>query len=68
MKPFNSVSATRCPIKAAESERIAAEVAAWEASHGPNQTTPLKPMSDDGMRTQGGKVQLTIVDKRKRGA
>ncbi len=62
---FHSVSSSPDPSKIAESQRIAAEVAAWEAAKGPIQTLPLKPMSDDGMRTQGGKVQLTIVDKRK---
>jgi hypothetical protein len=60
-----NLARARSPEKIADSERIAAEVAAWEAAKGPIQTTPLNPLSHDGRKVVGGKVQMTITHKHK---
>jgi hypothetical protein len=53
------------PQKEAEREAIKQQTDAYIAKHGPITTQPLRPMSDDGMRVQDGKVQLTIVNKQR---
>ena len=62
---FHSVSNSVDPRKAALSAEIEAQTAAFELAHGKVQTTPLRALSHDGRTVVSGKVQLTIVDKRK---
>jgi hypothetical protein len=62
-----NLTRARSPEKIADSERIAAEVAAWEAAKGPIQTTPIRPLSHDGRKVVGGKVQMTIAQKQRGG-